>query len=324
MLHSSLYEDLAAQLDTPMPPVPVGILDHHMHLGDAAATRAYVEAAKAYGVERVLGLAGLSQAREIRRAFGDFFRFCGWPPLRGAEVTPSFVDDCIGEIEKMREEGFVALKFKVVPGNDGSAPLLWLDDARLKPLFDRAAELGFCIQAHIAQPDAWFDRHYSDGRAGSKASYFRQVEYLLETYPETNYVGVHMGGWPEGLDYLEELMDRHANFHVDTSATKWTVRELSRRSDRAREFFIRNRKRILFGSDLVVQKSVSPSYYTSRFHVQRTMWETSARTRSMIKDPDSPVRPVINGLELPKDVLADIYWNNAVRVLSLETAPPVV
>ncbi len=317
--HHSLYEDLAGALDEPLSAPPSPLFDHHMHLGDARATQVYHECALGYGVERALGIATLERAREIRHAFGDFFLFCGWPPIRDVNLTAELIDKCVREIEQQRDEGFVALKFKIVPDREGRAPRVWLDDPMLKPLFDRAQELGLAVQAHIAQPDAWWRRFYVDGRAGHKGHYFHQVEYLLDAHPGLTYVGVHMGGHPENLAYLQQLIDTYPHFYVDTSATKWTIREISRQHERAREFFIRNAGRILFGSDLVVQAGVSPTYYTSRFHVQRMMWETPYNGRSMIRDPDSETEPVICGLDLPAKVLKHIYWENARRILDLAT-----
>ncbi len=315
--HRSLHEDLAAELAR-VPTAPLSpIFDHHMHLGDVGETRVYVEAAKAYGVTGALGIASIAQARQMKAAFGGFFEFCGWPPLRDVVLSASYVDACIREIDVMRAEGFKALKFKIVPDRNGRKPLVWLDDPPLKPLFTRAEKLGFVVQAHIAQPDVWFEKYYSNGEAGAKEHYFHQVEYLLNEHPGLTYVGVHMGGHPENLDYLDGLMERYPHFHIDTSATKWTVRELSRQRERAREFFIRRADRILFGSDLVVHKGAEPSYYTSRFHVQRKMWETDYRGRSMIRDDDSGGVATMHALGLPPDVLGKVYHENASRILNL-------
>ncbi len=74
--------------------------------------------------------------------------------------------------------------------------------------------------------------------------------------------------------------------------------------------------RICFGSDLVVQDEVDLDYYTSRFHVQRLMWETDSRGHSMIKDPDSSYGvPILNGLGLPEEALRNIYWANAAELI---------
>jgi predicted TIM-barrel fold metal-dependent hydrolase len=288
-----------------------------MHAGDARAALEYMSAAREYGVEKAIALTSLEAARDLREKCGGFFLFCGWPYLFDVGENPRWTDERLREIEEMAAAGFVALKFKIVPDRDGKRPSLWLDDARVKPLLDLAERLGLEAQAHIAQPDAWFARDYKPSRSGRKEEYFAQVERVLEAHPRLTFVGVHMGGWPENLDYLDGLMERFARFHIDTSATKWTVRELSRQHDKAREFFIRRADRILFGSDLVVQRGVVASYYTSRFRVQREMWETSERKRSMIKDPDSAMQPVMDGLGLPAEVLRKVYWENASKMFGI-------
>lgn len=314
--HTSLYGELARELDNALPPPKAPIYDDHMHAGDVEATRVYVEAARAYGVKGALALgATIEGARALRGEFGEFFHFCGWPHLFDIDTNRNWEAERLGEIEAQAREGFVAMKFKIVPDKDGKRPHVWLDDPRVRPIFDMCERLGLVVQAHIAQPDAWFAKYYSDGRAGRKEEYFTQVEHILEAHPKLKYIGVHMGGWPENLDYLQRMMDTFPGFHIDTSATKWTVRELSRQRERAREFFVRNADRVLFGSDLVVQWGIAPSYYTSRFHVQRMMWESTARVPSMIKDADAKGQPVIEGLGLPADVLQKLYWGNAERVL---------
>jgi len=317
-LHTSLYVDLARELETPMPLPETPIFDDHMHGGDIRATRAYVKAAKAYGVKGALALVrSVEEAKTLRREFGDFFLYCGWPQLFDIDTNANWEAQRLEEIERQAGEGFAAMKFKIVPDREGRKPHVWLDDGRVKPLLDLCERLGLAVEAHIAQPDAWFAKFYSDGRAGRKEEYFAQVERVLEEHPKLTYIGVHMGGWPENLEYLQRMMDTFPGFHIDTSATKWTVRELSRQRDRAREFFIRNADRILFGSDLVVQRGIAPSYYTSRFHVQRTMWESEGRAPSMIRDADAQGQPVIEGLGLPGEMLGKLYWGNAERVFGL-------
>ncbi len=126
----------------------------------------------------------------------------------------------------------------------------------------------------------------------------------MRAHPALKVLSVHMGSSPEDLGYLARLMDEFPNYHIDTSATKWTVRELSLQAAAAREFFIAYADRICFGTDLVVQDGLPDTYYTSRFHVQRLMWETDYRGKSMIQDPDADGGLAqMRGLALPAEVL---------------------
>ena len=96
------------------------------------------------------------------------------------------------------------------------------------------------------------------------------------------------------------------------------AREISARRDAAREFFIRNQDRILFGSDQVSGDDRGFDFLASRFWVHRKLWETAYIGPSPILDPDLPAdqQPDIRGLALPDDVLQKIYHDNPIKLLS--------
>jgi hypothetical protein len=96
------------------------------------------------------------------------------------------------------------------------------------------------------------------------------------------------------------------------------VREISLRRDAAREFFIRNQDRLLFGSDQVSGDDRNFDFYASRFWCHRKLWETANTVPTPILDPDLPPdqQPVLRGLALPDTVLQKLYRDNAVRLMS--------
>jgi hypothetical protein len=119
----------------------------------------------------------------------------------------------------------------------------------------------------------------------------------------------------EDPDFLQGLLDRHANYVLDTSATKWIVREVARQPERVREFMIRNADRILFGSDLVASDKFREfDHYASRYWAHLQMWETAYRGESPIEDPDAEQPPRLAGVDLPEDVLRALYIENAQRL----------
>ena len=96
-----------------------------------------------------------------------------------------------------------------------------------------------------------------------------------------------MGGWPEDLEFLDGLLSRHPNLHLDNSATKWMVRELSKRPLAYRAFCARNPGRVLFGSDNVADPGVSSfELLASRYWALRTLHETDYEGPCPIVDPD--------------------------------------
>ena len=315
-LHESLYPELAAPLQQGMPAPLVPIIDAHMHVGDVDASRPYVEAARDYGIVHALAMAGSPEkTRPVAEAFPDFFRLCTWPHIDDLDdaYLPQWQSRELQRLDAAADAGYVCFKMKIVPG-DRVPPRVWMDDASLAPIFERALQRGLSMQVHLAQPDRWWTSHFKAEEVRPKRDYFTQLENILTRYPELRVVGCHMGCRPEDLDALEALFRRFPNYSIETSACKWVIREISAQREKARRFFIAWADRIMLGSDLVVQRNIHRTYYTSRFHVQRQMWETDFRGRSMIRDPDADGEPILHGLDLPAEVLRRIYRLNAERL----------
>jgi hypothetical protein len=96
------------------------------------------------------------------------------------------------------------------------------------------------------------------------------------------------------------------------------VREISARRDEAREFFIRNDDRILFGSDQVSGDDRPFDFLAGRYWCHRKLWETGYIGPSPILDPDlsEDRQPTMRGLALPDATLQKMYHDNAVKVLA--------
>jgi len=315
MPHESLFPELVGKLNDALPAPPVAIVDIHMHVADVKATRVYVEAAESYGIVRAVGLTHkVGEVKKLRKAFGEFFEYCGHLDMRGMERGEKWSARECRRVDRLAEDGYRFLKLKVVPLDHEPAPW-YIDDERLGPVLARLAERGMMLQIHIAQPDCWWGKHFAAKQVGTKLSYFDQVENVLAAHPTLKVLGVHLGCHAEDLEHLSGLLRRYPNYLLDTSATKWVVRELSAQHEAARAFFVRWRDRIAFGSDLVVHAKADPTYYTSRFHVQRTMWESDVEQASMIRDPDAGGQCHMRPLALPEGVLRRVYRDNALVML---------
>ncbi len=182
---------------------------------------------------------------------------------------------------------------------------------------------------HVGDPDAWFRKVYADTtKFGTKPEQYVGLVRMLEMFPDMTWIAAHMGGDPEHADHLDELLDRHPHLYLDTSATKWQVREVSAHRDAIRALVLRRPDRFLFGSDLVTRHGLPREHYASRYWAQRTLWESAWQGRSPIADPDytpeagGPVTPPLIGLDLPDDVLHPVYRNNALRIVPGATTRP--
>jgi hypothetical protein len=186
------------------------------------------------------------------------------------------------------------------------------------------------IMVHVGDPDVWFRTTYADvAKFGTKPDHYRDFVQMLEAFPDIIWIGAHMGGDPEHPDHLESLLENYPHLYFDTSATKWQVREVSTRRDAIRNLVCRYPRRFLFGTDLVTRHHAVRDHYVSRYWCQRTLWESEWEGASPIADPDftafegGATTPTLRGLALPADVMEQVYYRNALRLLPRGVAAAV-
>jgi hypothetical protein len=192
------------------------------------------------------------------------------------------------------------------------------DSPRLDRVFRAIADHRLGVLVHVSDPDRWFEHKYDPAKYGTKADQYPMLEHRLREHPTVPFLAAHMAGDPEHLDHLADLLTRYPNLYLDTSATKWIVRELGRQRDAARLFFRRWAERICFGTDHVVLQKSDPVRYLVRYWVHQMFWETDLVCPSPIPDPDADGAPMLRGLDLPADVLEQIYWKTAGRAFKID------
>lgn len=329
-------------------------IDVHTHINGDEAARIYGEAREAYGVGLTYSMTQFAQAETVRARLGDSIRFIAIPDYSSADRAQAFQQGFVDRITEWAQLGARICKFWVAPrGRDfgkefGDPSIFTLESPWRAKQMDHAASLGMMLMCHIADPDTWFRTKYTDvSFYGSKADQYEPLERLLDEYSTIPWMLAHMGGWPEDLEFLDGLLERHPHVHLDTSATKWMVRELSKHpTARMHEFMRRWSGRILFGTDIVSAEShvgersdgreppnneVSTpkgayDLYASRYWALRTLFEREYQGESPIADPDlmleDPGRfdelsaPELVGHALPHDVLRSIYFEAPSNVLN--------
>ncbi len=315
------------------------ILDAHTHVGTPRAAKLYCEVADLYGITQTWTMTGLDSARRLFPDYGHRIHFICVPDYLKRDTAGTFTTQWLRDIEHFRNDlGSRIIKFWAAPrGRDfaemspdpADADAMRLDSPIRKQGMKLAYDLGYrTFMTHVGDPDTWFQTAYADAaRYGTKADQFKPLEAALEQYRDVTWIGAHMGGWPEDLDWLQAFMDRHPNYVVDTSACKWQVRELSKHPQRFRAFCEANPGRVLFGSDIVADERMNNSIgfdlFASRYWALRTLLETAYDGPSPIVDPDlhkiDPSVPAdstaqLRGAKLSNDTLVQMYGQAAQRV----------
>ncbi|MEM6553501.1 MAG: amidohydrolase family protein [Planctomycetota bacterium] len=324
------------------------IIDIHTHVTSPQAAEVFLQAADDYRVTTVLTMTGFDAAKELHAQFSDRIQFICVPDFRRYMTDKDadvFVNRWLDDIRRFREElGSRVIKlwaaprgrdfFEMADGVDAMRddpnignPML-LDSPIRRRGLELALDLGYSVvMSHVGDPDTWFATKYADAdRYGTKPDQFTPLRKLLNEHPDLPWIGAHMSGYPEDLDFVQQLLDDHPNYLVDTSACKWQVRELSKHPNALADFARCNPGRVLFGTDIVANadnvvpheapkpepgKHIPPGIgvghgydlYASRFWALRVLFETTHHGPSPIVDPDlHMVDP-----SLPEDSTADLH-----------------
>ncbi len=205
---------------------------------------------------------------------------------------------------------------------DHKRKLVPVNDPRLTPLWETAAELAMPVLIHVADPVAFFEpidernerweelnRHPEWSFYGPQYPAFHKIIHdfhdLVKSHPNTIFVGAHVGGYAENLDWVGKMLDDCPNYYVDIAAR---IGELGRQPYSARRFFIQYQDRVLFGSDFGPEISMYRTMYrfleTDDEYFDYGSGETPEQGRWRIY-----------GIYLPDEVLKKVYYENAARVI---------
>jgi len=231
----------------------------------------------------------------------------------------SGLESILKEIATLRDEGYHLAKMQSAPVMRGRASAtpeeLRMDDDDMARMFDAMKDEGIPFLLHLSDPDTYYATRYTDTSIyTSKERDLRELEGVLKRHGSMKLQLAHFGAQSEihRLDNLARWFDTYPNFNIDTSSARWVSRELSKDPKRAREFIIKYQNRIVFGTDCVTWRP-EREYYEGRYLALRLLLETAVEHRPLpFTDADTVDSggTFINGLNLPKDVLQKIYWQN--------------
>lgn len=279
-----------------------------------------LDAAWEFGIRQTVTMCPVNDMEPLRERFGDRLAFNA---MINKKTIDESDDQAYRTLDRFLELGVKIVKLWSAPR--GRERGLFIDAPWRIEALKRARAAGVrLVMVHVADPDAWFRTVYTDAaKFGTKAAQYVGLERLMQMFPDMIWIGAHMAGDPEHPDHLEALLEKYPYFYIDTSATKWQVREVSPHAEAYRKLLTQYYDRFLFGSDLVTRHHLTRAHYVSRYWCQRTLWESDWIGPSPIADGDytppagGPSTPTLRGVHLPTDVLDAVNYRNAERLLNL-------
>jgi predicted TIM-barrel fold metal-dependent hydrolase len=237
--------------------------------------------------------------------------------------SPDFSEQMVKRIDDAVARGARGLKITKEFGLQvrfKNGKLLSVDDPKLDPVWEECGRLGIPVAIHVTDPEAFFhpldaaneryeelidnpDWLFCGPQFPSKESILDARNRMFAKHPNTTFISLHLGNWPEDLDYVSDVLNRHPNVAVEFGARE---AELGRQPRRARRFFLEYQDRILFGTDATPSEDMYRNYFR---------WlETADEYFDYYNAPEQG-RWKIYGMDLPDEVLEKVYHANAERIL---------
>jgi predicted TIM-barrel fold metal-dependent hydrolase len=316
------------------------VVDVHNHLGDEfgggwihRTINELIDVLDQAGVVLYVDLDGgwgedilISHIEHVKCKFPDRFQvFGGVNWQRWSDLGNSFPEWAASRLRVQADIGAQGLKIWKNFGlsvRDQLGNLVKVDEPRLDPIWQAAAELKLPVMIHVADPVAFFDPLDETNERWEELNVHPDWQFtsppyppfstiiegfanLVEQHPQTIFIGAHVGCYAENLTWVGALMDRCPNFYIDISAR---IGELGRQPFTSRRFFLNYSDKILFGSDF------GPDLEAYRLAYRFLETEDEYFNYNNSEMPQQG-RWYVYGLCLPNNVLQKVYHLNAERIL---------
>ncbi len=309
------------------------VIDVHTHTNDAMGVGDRVDPAKFVemmdrdNIKTIIILTGL-WGDKLQGVIDQMVkpypgRFVVFTQMDWSKIDdPSFSQLMVKQVDDSVRRGARGVKILKELGlgvKDKSGKLIPVDDPRLDPVWDECGRLGIPVSIHVADPEAFFhpidanNERYEELHEHPDWSFYgpqfpsiqqlmAERDHMFAKHPNTTFVALHFGSWPENLDFVEQTLQRFPNVMIEFGAREG---ELGRQPRRAKEIFMKYPDRIMFGTD----EGASESMYQNYFR-----WlETDDEYFPYSQYPGQG-RWMISGMSLPDDVLEKVYHLNAEKL----------
>ena len=326
------------------------VIDSHTHISPLyRPVRTAIEIFRRTGVVKFVNKSGGRYGSPRYKAHIAVQRALGWDRFaffinldwRGVN-KPGWGEREAKNLALAVREGAVGVKIFKTLGlgvEDEKGKLLPVDDPKLFPIWKKAGEIGAIVALHTGDPKAFFEKpgptnerndeltkapswSFYGPKFPKRETLLAQRDHVLQLFPKTTFLGIHLGNNPEDIDYVARTLERYPNFYVDVAAR---LGEIGRHPPaKVRRLFERFPTRILFGTDIFVTSrgyqlgSVSKTkpLFEDAIAFYRAHWHYFESSDRQIAHP-APIQGKwkIDAVGLPRPLLQAFYYDNAWKLI---------
>jgi predicted TIM-barrel fold metal-dependent hydrolase len=294
-----------------------GVIDVHEHLQTAKDAERLIEAMDALGIRRACLQASSKYTFTLSNKYGfEGFEENNEELLRIKKLHPGRFSIFVtldpekeGNLERLKDyvaRGADGLKLYLGHGGKtGKGPFhsMSIDDERMRPLFAWAEEVQLPITFHVNLILFWDEF----------LALMERFPYLRANVP---HFGLHQSG-ARRQRRIAWLLSRYPNLYTDISFgwrdfQRSGFESLVNKRERAQAWFKANASKVLYASDMVLEKTKTRDYIFDTLRSYMQLLEEEEFAFFLLEDNGK-----LAGLALPEETLRTIYEEAPARFLML-------
>lgn len=253
---------------------------------------------------------------------------------------PGWSDKAAAWVQQTFDEGAIGLKVWKNIGmvlKDTNDVNVMLDDDRFDEVFAFLERSDKVLIGHLGEPfncwlpldemttnndRAYFGRNpqyhmYQHPDLPSYADQMNARNRRLDKNPELNFVGAHVASIEWNVDTLATWLERYPEAKVDLAARMGQIfYQTQQDREKVRDFFIKYPNRVMYATDFVMNADADPESFTQDMHDTWTRdWQYFVSDEVMESDL---VNGSFQGIQLPKEVVDQIFYQNAAEVFGFK------
>jgi predicted TIM-barrel fold metal-dependent hydrolase len=272
----------------------------------------------------------------LHKMFPDKINYMTTFSMNGFKVS-GWQNSIINKIDKAIQNGAVGVKMWKNIGTierDTDSTFIMIDNPIFDPLLSYLEKNEIPVTGHFGDPkNGWLPVEKMTIRGDSnyfchhpEFHFFKHPEIpdydfqndarnrMLDKHPKLIFVGAHLASLEWDVDTLAELFEKYPNSYVDIAGRNCYF-ELQAKDNwqKVHDFLIEYHDRILYGTDMGTREhDQDPNGTKVYIHgIWLHDWRFFTTDDNMQCEQFDGT---FNGMNLPKNIIDDIYYNNAKRI----------